>query len=100
MEKQIFSVYDTAADMFLEPFFCPSIDFALREFKRAVNDEGHQFNRYPEDYTLFHIGTFDAKKGDLIGFPPRSVAIGITLLKPDHVGLDMTGFERNEVSDA
>ncbi len=57
------TVYDVKAEMYLEPFWAPTIEFAIRGFREAVNTPGHQFAKWPEDYTLFHIGTFDQKLG-------------------------------------
>lgn len=80
IDLQVFSVYDSAADAFLQPFFAPTVEFAVREFRRAVNEEGHQFNQYPDDYTLFHIGEFDQSSGALAGAAPRSLGIAITMM--------------------
>ena len=54
METHGFCVFDSAAKRYLEPFFCPSVEFAIREFKSAANTEGHMFSKYPADYTLFY----------------------------------------------
>ncbi len=81
METHIFTVYDSAAGMYLEPFICPSIQFALREFGSAANAEGHQFNKFPADYTLFYIGTFDPAAGKVDGLEPTSLAVAVTLVQ-------------------
>lgn len=81
MEKLAFCVYDSAAGLYLEPFFAPSIEFAIRGFRQAVNREDHQFNSFPEDYTLFHIGEFDQKKGVFVPQEPRSLGVAITFLE-------------------
>lgn len=78
MEKHLFTVYDSAAGAYLDPFVAPSPEFAIREFKRAVNDEGHQFNRFPEDYTLFLMGTFDPMNGNLTPLTLTSLGVAIT----------------------
>jgi len=80
METHIFTVYDSAASRFLEPFCAPTIEFAMREFKTAANQEGHQFAKYPSDYTLFHIGQFDAEKGKVEGKDPISLGLAITFV--------------------
>jgi hypothetical protein len=83
MNSEIFSVYDTKAERFLEPFHAPTTAFALREFATAVNTEGHQFNIFPEDYTLFRLGSFDATEGKLNAeATPVSIALAGTVLKP------------------
>lgn len=77
----MFTVYDSAAGGFLEPFFAPSVEFAIREFRQAVNTEGHQFNRFPEDYTLFSIGEFDQKSGKVSSSEPSSLGVAVTFLE-------------------
>lgn len=62
---QMCSVYDQAAKRFLDPFPAPTVEFAIRGFKEACITEGHQFNKFPEDYVLFWIGTFDPDTGEI-----------------------------------
>lgn len=78
MDTEIFTVFDSAAARFLEPFFAPTIEVALRMFREVVNKEGHDFNRFPEDYTLFHIGAFSAQDGQIIAQSPRSLGVALT----------------------
>lgn len=65
MIQEIFSVYDAAAARFIDPFVAPTIEMALRGFREVCTHEGHQFQKFPEDYNLFHIGHFDAEKGEV-----------------------------------
>ncbi len=84
MNELAFSVYDSAANRYLEPFFAPTMEFAIRGFREAVNKEGHQFKKFPEDYTLYHIGGFDAETGNLQQSEPRSLGVAITFV--DNMG--------------
>lgn len=84
MTTQLFCIYDSAALRYLDPFNAPTIEFALREFRTAVNKDGHQFNQYPADYTLFHIGAFDPEKGILLPSNPLSLGVAITFLDNNH----------------
>ncbi len=86
--KHLFTVYDSAAGGFLDPFVAPSIEFAIREFRTIVNKEGHQFNLYPSDYTLFHIGTFDPENGVLSGTDAISLGVAITLMEKTGIVLN------------
>ncbi len=90
MIKHLFSVYDSAAGAYLDPFVAPSIEFAMREFRTAVNKPEHQFNKYPEDYTLFHIGQFSSEKGKLQADEPISLGIGITYIEQLKLELEET----------
>lgn len=78
---QLFSVYDSAADRYTDPFVAPTIEFAIREFRRSANQPGKQIAEYPEDYTLFHIGGFDPDTGLLEPAHPRSLGVAITFVE-------------------
>lgn len=82
MREEIFTVFDTAAKRFLQPFFADTVEVACRMFRELVNKEGHQFNKYPEDYVLFHLGTYDGENGSLNSFPePHSLGVAITYVQ-------------------
>lgn len=59
MTTNIFSVYDTKAQAFIQPFFAPLPAVAIRMIRRAADDEASDFHRFSGDYTLFHLGSFD-----------------------------------------
>lgn len=56
---KIFTVYDSKAEAYLQPFFAKTTGLATRDFEAASNSEDHQFYKYPGDYTLFELGTFN-----------------------------------------
>lgn len=78
MKLQAFSVYDSAAKRFAMPFFADTIEVALRMFRALVNSGDSQVSKYPEDYTLFHIGEFDQELGEVRPSSPRSLGVAIT----------------------
>lgn len=61
----ICSVFDSKADAYLEPFFSVNTATALRAFESAVQKEGHNFNTWAEDYTLFELAEFDEQTGKI-----------------------------------
>lgn len=81
MNNEIFCIWDSAAKRFLTPFFAPTVEFAIREFRAAVNKPGHQFNQYPEDYTLFHVGTWYAETAEFNTHSPHSLGVAITYVE-------------------
>lgn len=90
MIQHAFSVFDTAAQRFLEPFWAPTIEFAIREFRRAVNTDGHQFQQFPEDYTLFHVGSFNQERGEMVPLgTPHNLGVAVTLITSSGNGVDM-----------
>ena len=82
MTTELFSIWDSAAQRYLEPFFAPTIEYAIRQFRQAVNKPDHQFNLYPEDYTLFHVGSFDQEEGQLQPLAtPHSLGVAISFIQ-------------------
>ena len=65
MTMKIYTVYDQKAEAYLQPFFTPTKGLAMRSFIDAVNKEGHDFNRYAPDYTLFEIGEYEDQTGQI-----------------------------------
>lgn len=56
---KIFTVFDSKAEAYMQPFFVQSKGQAIRSFTEAANDSNHQFNKYPADFTLFELGDYD-----------------------------------------
>ena len=63
MELQICSIRDSKAEAHLNPMFFQSTPQAVRSFSDAVNDPQTDFSKHPEDYMLFHLGSFDPRTG-------------------------------------
>lgn len=59
MILRVFTVYDSAAEAYLPPFYSKALGEALRSFIDTCADPEHSFYKHPNDYTLFHIGEFD-----------------------------------------
>ncbi len=76
-----FSIYDTKAEAFLPPFFCPTSGVAIRNFEAAANEQGHAFNKHATDYNLFELGTFDDVTGIITSLKaPISHGLAITMI--------------------
>lgn len=60
---KIFTVYDSKAEAFLQPFFLPAAGAAIRACENALKQSDHPFSLSPGDYTLFEIGSWDATDG-------------------------------------
>jgi hypothetical protein len=65
MKYNIYSVYDAAAEGFLQPFFMTNKGQAVRAFSDLANDPSHNFGKHPEDYTLFELGEYDDKNAQI-----------------------------------
>jgi hypothetical protein len=68
----VYSIKDLKAAYFMQPFVSRNKGEAVRSFSSAVNDAGNSNNlmaKYPADYALFELGTFDEETGAIIPFP-------------------------------
>lgn len=59
MKLKVFTVYDSKVGAHLQPFYARSTGEAIRSFSQAVMDTNTQFNKYPADFTLFEVGSWD-----------------------------------------
>lgn len=80
---EIYTVKDNKAGTFNTPFFQPTDVHALRAFKAEVNraSESNMIYLYPEDWELWHIGSFDEKSGAVENLAPRGLLAHATGLK-------------------
>lgn len=58
-----FAVFDSAVGAYLQPFNLRTHEEGIRLFKQNVNNEQTAFAKFPGDYTLFCIGTYDEESG-------------------------------------
>tara|TARA_Y100001970_G_scaffold120388_1_gene149222 strand:+ start:411 stop:665 length:255 start_codon:yes stop_codon:yes gene_type:complete len=59
MIHKMFTVYDSKAEAYLQPFFSSTKGLAIRSFQETVRNPEHHFNKHAEDFTLFEIGEYD-----------------------------------------
>lgn len=65
MILKVFSVFDSKAGAFLQPFFSVNVATALREFAAAAQSESHAFHRHAGDFELFLLGEWDQYEGQI-----------------------------------
>ena len=59
MLTNIYAIYDSKAEAYMQPFFASTHGLALRTFEKHANDPQTIFNQHPGDFTLFHIGSYE-----------------------------------------
>lgn len=85
MKLTVFAVRDLKALAFLQPFYSPSVGSALRAFGDACNESGSPFNKHPEDYQIFEIGSYEDSDALLKSVSPLKLlgsASDFVLVKP------------------
>lgn len=76
MLHRVFTIYDAAANAYLQPFFSPTKATAIRSVTELVLDDKHQFGKYPNDYTLFYLGDFEDTKA-VFTLLPSPASLGV-----------------------
>ncbi len=75
----IFTIFDSKAEAYLQPFFSAQIATAKREFSQAVNGDG-SFNKFAEDYALYYLGEFNQHEGTFtLEQQPKHICNAVTL---------------------
>lgn len=59
----MFTVRDTKASAYLQPFFMPNEATAIRAMSNCLSTPGHQFYVNPEDFGLYCLGEYDVLDG-------------------------------------
>ena len=73
MDYNQYVIMDDKLDFYNVPFYFINDDVCLRALANIVNnDESHGFYKYPEDYTLYHVGSFvDGDISNPVAVSPR-----------------------------
>lgn len=61
----ICSVYDQKARYFSAPFTSSTEETAVRDFARAVSDTRSMVDKFPQDYELHLLGSFNELSGEI-----------------------------------
>ena len=95
MKSQIFAIYDSKTGAYMEPWFTPTTETAIRAFAHSCSDPAHPLGMDPADYGLFHIGTYDNDTATLTQIEPRhNLGLGIEhLKKPENEDQPQLDFE-------
>lgn len=86
MLMQFYSIFDTAAGVYLRPFVSQADGEATRMFSDLCTDGDHPVGRHPEDYSLFRLGSFNDQNAIIDGHSPECLC----------TGLEMVALQRND----
>lgn len=76
MKLIAFSVFDSKAAIFGQPFFAMNEGSAIRDFGDGVNDsssKNNMWHNHPEDFSLFRIGVFENLTGEFKSEIPKNL---------------------------
>lgn len=84
MINKVYSIFDSKVGAHLQPFFMQANGAAIRAVTELVKDKTHAFGKFPADYTLFELGTFDNSTGVFDMFPtPRSLGVCVEFMSQE-----------------
>lgn len=70
---EMYSVKDTKSQLFGMPHFQQSDGVAIRSFSTACEDQNTDLNKYPSDFSLYHVGSYDISTGNVSPASPRQI---------------------------
>lgn len=85
MVTKVFAIQDVKSEMFHTPFFYPHNGQALRAFTELVRDGQSMVSKYPGDFKLVWIGTFDDASGKLVASDMVTLGFGTDFVASDTV---------------
>lgn len=99
MRKQIFTIYDTKAEVFSQfPFPAQNKGDAIRGFTDALSNPDSEFSKHPLDYALYRIGEYDSVLGIIDSEEnPEYVIAGKDVIDTRPTQLEM-GAKKEEVT--
>lgn len=94
MILQVVAAFDSKTAAFCTPFYVAHVEIAKRAFTEAANDPQHELYKHSEDFTLFHLGTFDDQTGEHDRFPqPKNLGCASQYKHPAVRYIDQTDLE-------
>lgn len=84
MKLAIYSIHDSAANAYTQPFFMHNDGLAIRAFQDNVNStEDNNIKKHPEQFTLFKLGEYDDNSGIIKPLPsPTHITGALELVNP------------------
>lgn len=82
MILHVFAIHDRQGEFYSNPFFLPHAGLARRTFAEMARDPDNQVGRYPADFSLYELGTFDNVKCQFALGVPSFICTAISTLTP------------------
>jgi len=78
----MFTVYDVKVGAYMTPFFMKSKGEAIRAFTETSRDTTTQIGKYPSDFTLFELGSYNDEDASLSLYSsPQSLGVAIEFIE-------------------
>ena len=73
MKLNLYTIYDSQLEAYHQPYVLENDNMALRQFADMANDDT-QIAKNPEDYSLWHSGSFETTTATLTTQEPICLA--------------------------
>ncbi len=73
-ELQAYAIKDIQTKLFTNPHFMTNEIIAKRAFENACKNPESNFNQYPSDYSLYHVGSYNIESGKMTSTTPSQIA--------------------------
>lgn len=94
MMLKVFSIFDSKVAAYLQPFFMRTKGEAIRAFTASLADPSSNFCKYPGDYTLFELGSYDDSTAEFVlNDSPVNLGVALEFLSSNLVPGD--GYSSN-----
>ncbi len=92
---QVFTVRDSKAEAYLQPFFATNIPVAVRMLTDAARDPNSNLYRHSSDFELFLVGKFDEHTGMIepVAHVPNGKVVDFLVVKQEEM------FEANQAPE-
>lgn len=83
MITKIYSILDTVAQVYSQPFYMINDGMAIRAFSNEANDEKSNVCKYPEQFQLMLIGELNDKTAEIKSIQPKTIGLAVEFKHPD-----------------
>ena len=90
MNMLMFSIFDDKASIYSRPFYALTVGEAIRTFTDAINTPDSPYNRHPEDYTLYSVGTFNDQDAEVQDNTPNNLGNATSYLHQPEIYADLS----------
>ena len=97
MILKCFTVFDTKAGLFLQPFFMRTVGEAVRGFAELVTNPEHDFCRHARDFALYELGEYSEQSGGILAHQEPQRIVGARELLEEY---GVRGFDVLPVPEA
>lgn len=80
MKLFVYSIFDKGVQAFMSPFYTRAQGEAVRVFEQLINDKNTNCSKWPADFTMYRLGSYDDSNGFFECSEPVRVITGMEVL--------------------